>query len=94
MRGDSPAGVRAWPRFLARAVWPEQLGEDATTRGLQAVLGKNGLGLLSLAYAPRALPGWVGGLDGLWMAYDMSLHTFERLSCSHDSTRTHRRKHC
>ena len=26
------------------------------------------------------------------MAYDMSLHTFERLSCSHDSTRTHGRK--
>ena len=61
---------------------------------LQAVLGKNALGLPSLAYAPRALPGWVGGLYGLWMAYDMSLHTFERLSCSHDSTRTHRRKHC
>ena len=31
---------------------------------VQAVLGKNGLGLPSLAYAPCALPGWVGGLDG------------------------------
>ena len=61
---------------------------------IQAGLGKNALGLPPLAHAPRALPGWVGGLYGLWMAYDMSLHTFERLSCSHDSTRTHRRKHC
>ena len=26
------------------------------------------------------------------MTYDMSLHTFERLSCSQGSTRTHRRK--
>ena len=38
------------------------------------ILRKNGLGLPSLAYAPCALPGWVGGLVGSWMAYDMSLH--------------------
>ena len=34
---------------------------------LQAELGKvskNALGLPPLAYAPRALPGWVGGLGG------------------------------
>ena len=41
----------------------------AATKGiylilLRAVLGKNGLGLTTPAYAPRALPGWVGGLDG------------------------------
>lgn len=31
---------------------------------IQAGLCKNALGLTTLAYAPRALPGWVGGLDG------------------------------
>ena len=59
---------------------------------LLAFLAKNALGLPSLGHAPSALPGRVGG-SGRWrMTYDMSLHTFERPSCSHNSTRTHRRK--
>ena len=59
---------------------------------LLAFLAKNALGLPSLGHAPSALPGMVGG-SGRWqMTYDMSLHTFERPSCSQGSTRTHRRK--
>ena len=86
--GSSCAAVgRAWRSGVAPG-----LLRDVLAHRVLAFLPKNALGLPSLGHAPSALPGRVGG-SGRWqMTYDMSLHTFERPSCSHCGTRTHRTK--